>query len=219
MKCPKCKYVTFDYLNTCPRCGKDMSAEKAKLNISAGKPNPPSLLGSLTGDLNDSGVELRIPESIKKGAEDMKLKDEEVYDDGSELDISIEEEPLSESGEVAEFDLGDLASSDDEKELEIEEEPLSESGEVAEIDLGDLALSDDDKELELDSISDAVSPEVEKGDVNEKEVREEEPGSEEGGGQIGVQTEESKKDSEKGDLDLGDFELKLDFDEDEDSKQ
>jgi len=165
MKCPKCKYITFDYLDTCPRCGKDMSAEKAKLSIFSTKPDPPPLLGSLTGDLNDSSTELRVPESIKKGAEDMKLKGEEVYDDGSELNINIDEEPMAESGEAAELELGDLSSSDDEKKLE------------------------------LDFVSDA--------DVDQR----------------GVQKEESEKDSEEGALDLGDLELKLDLDEDEDSKK
>lgn len=189
MKCPKCKYITFDYLDTCPRCGKDMSAEKAKLSIFSIKPDPPPLLGSLTGDLNGSSIELKVPESIKKGAEDMRLKGEEVYDDGSELNINIDEESLAEPGEEAELELGDLASSDDEKELE------------------------------LDFVSDAISPEIEKGAVNEKEVGEEETGSAEGGGQESIQKEESEKDSEEGALDLGDLELKLDLDEDEDSKK
>jgi len=188
MKCPKCNYITFDYLDTCPRCGKDMSAEKAKLSIFSIKPDPPSLLGSLTGDLNSSSIELRVPESIKKGAEDMKLEGEEVYDDGSELNINIDEEPLSESGEGAELDFGDLYSSDDEKGLE------------------------------LDFVSDAISPETEKGAVEEEEIRVE-AGSDAGMDQGGVQKEESKKDSEGGALDLGDLELKLDLDEDEDSKQ
>jgi len=118
MKCPKCKYVAFDYLDTCPRCGKDMSEEMAKLNMSSIKPNPPFFLGSLTGDLNDSGAEIKVSESIQEGGEDMKLKGEEVYDDGSELDIDIEKEDISESSE--DTDLGDLGLSDDDKGLEID---------------------------------------------------------------------------------------------------
>ena len=218
MKCPKCKYITFDYLDTCPRCGKDMSAEKAKLSIFSIKPDPPSLLGSLTGDLNDSSVELRVPESIKKGAEDMKLKGEEVYDDGSELNINIDEESLSASNESAELELGDLGSLDDGKALEIGEESLSESGESAELDLGDLSSSDDEKDLDLDYISDAITPETEKVAVEEEELRLE-TGSDTGVDQRGVRKADSKKHSEEGALDLGDLELKLDFDEDEDSKQ
>lgn len=118
MKCPKCKYTAFDYVDACPKCGKDLTPEKAKLNISSIKPNPPSLLGSLTGDLDDSSVEVRVPESIKEGAQDMTLKGEEIYDDGSELDISIDEEPAS--GEGGEVELGDLGPSDEDSELDVD---------------------------------------------------------------------------------------------------
>jgi len=187
MKCPKCKYTAFDYLDACPRCGKDLTAEKAKLNISSSKPNPPSLLGSLTGDLNDSSLEVSVPESIKEGAEDMTLKGEEIYDDGSELDISIDEEPVSESGEGAEVDLGDLGP------------------------------SDEDSELEMDPVTDKDSTEAAEGAREEKAVGEEESGLEESGDQKKLETEETEKDSESMDLDLGDLDLELDFAEDEDS--
>lgn len=189
MKCPKCKYVAFDYLDICPRCGKDMSAEKAKLNISAIKPNPPSLLGSLTGDLDDSSVELRVPESVEKGAEDVKLKgEEEIYDDGSELDINMEEEPISESGKEAELDLGDLSS------------------------------EEDDEGLEMDLVSD-TGPEVAEEAGKETEGTEEGPAIEGSGDQEDVQGEETKKDSKAVDLDMEDLDLELDFDEDEDSSK
>ena len=120
MKCPKCKYVTFDYLDTCPKCGKNMSSEKAKLNISGLKPNPPFLLGSLTGDLNESGDELRVSESMQAGSEEMTLESEKIYDDGSELDININEEALSESDGVADIDLGDLGLSDEDQGVEVD---------------------------------------------------------------------------------------------------
>lgn len=138
MKCPKCKYITFDYLDSCPRCGKDMAPEKAKFNISSIKPNPPFFLGSLTGDLNDSSVGINVPESAKESAEGMMVGDNEIYDDGSELDINIDEKDISESGEDAELDLGNLG------------------------------LSDDDKELDLDFDSDNISPEIEEGAVEEE---------------------------------------------------
>ncbi len=111
MKCPKCKHIAFDYLDTCPRCGKDMSEEKAKLNISSFKPNPPFFLGSLTGDLDDKGIDINVSGSTQEGAEGMKLKDAEVYDDGSELEIDLEKEDIPEPSE--DTDLGDLGLSDD----------------------------------------------------------------------------------------------------------
>ena len=33
MKCPYCSYVSFDYLTTCRKCSKDLSAHKAKFDI------------------------------------------------------------------------------------------------------------------------------------------------------------------------------------------
>ena len=113
MKCPKCKYVTFDYLDTCPRCGKNMASEKAKYNISGIKPNTPFVLGSLTGDIEDSGEELGITESMKETAGGMGYEDEAVYDDGSELDINIDEGAMTDAEEVAEIDLGDLGVTED----------------------------------------------------------------------------------------------------------
>ncbi len=48
MKCPKCGYISFDYNDTCPKCNKDLSAVRGKLNLYSFEPNPPSLLGALT---------------------------------------------------------------------------------------------------------------------------------------------------------------------------
>jgi hypothetical protein len=120
MKCPKCKYVTFDYLDTCPKCGKNMSSEKAKLNISGIKPNPPFVLGALTGDLDEGGDELGVSESMQGGSEEMTLESGKVYDDGSELDINIDEETLSESDGVADIDLGDLGLGDEDQGVEVD---------------------------------------------------------------------------------------------------
>jgi hypothetical protein len=204
MKCPKCKHIAFDYLTTCPRCGKDMSEEQAKLNIASFKPNTPFLLGSLTGDLEDNDIDINVSGSTQEGVEGIELKDAEVYDDGSELEIDLEKEDISESSE--DTDLGDLGLPDDNKELEIglEKEDISESSE--DTDLGDLGLSDDNKELGMDF---DISPEAAEEDVKGEEVREE--GS---GGEEGAQKEETGEESEAIDLDLDDLDLELEGDED-----
>ena len=33
MKCPKCGYTSFDYLDECKKCGKDLTEHKEKFNI------------------------------------------------------------------------------------------------------------------------------------------------------------------------------------------
>jgi hypothetical protein len=119
MKCPKCKYTTFDYVDTCPRCGKDISGEKANLHILSVKPNTPFLLGSLTGDLNETSAAFVVPESVKQSSEGRTVDAGEVYDDGSELNINIDEEPVAASG-GEESGISDFGSGDEEYEMEID---------------------------------------------------------------------------------------------------
>ena len=52
MKCTKCNYTSFDFNQTCPKCGKDLSAEVEKLHLPSYEPAPPYLLASLTGELD-----------------------------------------------------------------------------------------------------------------------------------------------------------------------
>ncbi|GEM_PF-1455699 len=33
MKCPKCSYHSFDHLNSCKKCGQDLTEHKAKFNL------------------------------------------------------------------------------------------------------------------------------------------------------------------------------------------
>ena len=154
MKCPKCKYVTFDYLDMCPRCGKNMAAEKVKYNISGVKPNPPFVLGSLTGDLNESADEVAVTASMKETVAGMGYEEEGGYDDGSELDINIDEGPMTDAESVTEIDLGDLGMSDeDDTGANLDFEPAAETGkqkQKSDADSEDLDLDLSDVELSLD---------------------------------------------------------------------
>ena len=47
MKCPKCDYISFDYNDTCPKCGNSLAAERTDMNLPDFKPAPPILLGAL----------------------------------------------------------------------------------------------------------------------------------------------------------------------------
>jgi len=149
MKCPKCKYTTFDYADTCPRCGKDISGEKAKLNIIAIKPNTPFLLGSLTGDFGDSSAAFVVPEAVKDTSESMSIDAGDIYDDGSELNINIDEEPVVDS-DVA--DIGELGVAQ-ETGPDIDEggaQPeVSESKAKGEDEPYDLEIEDLDLKLEM----------------------------------------------------------------------
>ena len=50
MRCPKCRYISFDYNQICPKCNIDLSAEKEMLNLPEYLPDPPFLLGALIGE-------------------------------------------------------------------------------------------------------------------------------------------------------------------------
>jgi hypothetical protein len=58
MKCPKCNYISFDYSQVCPKCGKDNSEEQARLKFSPNKPNPPFFLASLIGAAGTQSPEM-----------------------------------------------------------------------------------------------------------------------------------------------------------------
>ena len=96
-----------------------MTTEKTKLNISSIKPNPPFFLGSLTGDLSDSDFDIQEPGSIEEGGEGMESNNEEIYDDGLELSINIDEDSVLEPDKDLELHTDDMGMSSKGKELEL----------------------------------------------------------------------------------------------------
>jgi hypothetical protein len=223
-----------------------MTKEKAQLNIFAIKPNPPFLLGSLTGDLSDSAFGLEALESAKGGAEDMELKPEEVYDDGSELDITIDEKTVSEPDKDLELNIDDLGMPSDNKELELDftsdeslPEMKEEAGEIKDVsheadlegaekesvqeqepekDSDELDLESEDLELNLD-LDDEKN-------IDEEPLAETSEAAETGAGDIdlpaseeGADKESVQKEEPEKDLDEIDIEsedLELNLEMDED---
>lgn len=47
MKCPKCNFASFEYLNTCKKCGNDLSLHKTELGIDYPQYNTLSLMATL----------------------------------------------------------------------------------------------------------------------------------------------------------------------------
>ena len=91
MKCPKCSYISFDYNQICPKCNKDITEIQALLNLPSFRPAPPSLLGILTGEANESHINLQVDTSgLVEGA-------------GQDVDMGIEDTSTTEDGTL-EFD-------------------------------------------------------------------------------------------------------------------
>jgi len=165
MKCPKCRYISFDYNEVCPKCNKDLSSERKKMNLSGYKPNPPFFLGNLTGDLGDSGFGIKV--GAIAGKEDIEIKDLEMH-----LDIETSQEAtkqfqpkeapeLDSKKSITDIDLEEPSGSQFEQEEELDEEDIS-------LDLGDLSLDEETSPAEAApketpySTSELVTSEIDK---------------------------------------------------------
>jgi len=116
MKCPKCGYVSFDYNLSCPKCNKDISSEQEKLHIPAFRPDPPFLLGGLTGEANESHV------GPAPAASQIPFD--------KEADMSLDEPSHEESGEVAIDDSSELNLDSGELSLDDTSSLTLDTGEV-----------------------------------------------------------------------------------------
>ena len=154
MKCPKCGYMSFDFNQICPKCNKNISTARDKLNLPSYRPSPPSLLGALTGEAGDSAIGLGI-DGTDFSPEDSQTIEamEEAFEDSQSLDMQIEatpEEgvhfPEEESPEGISADLGDLVL-DDDANAPAQGEQVADD-EIGSLDLED--LSGDETELVLD---------------------------------------------------------------------
>lgn len=115
MKCPKCAYVSFDYNLTCPKCGKDISTEQGKLNLPSFRPDPPYLLGALTGDGGDSSSGISLTDSAPvgftrvsaQGFDDSAMIDTSNvgFERSEELDLSLEADEAKPAKDTGDFDL------------------------------------------------------------------------------------------------------------------
>jgi hypothetical protein len=166
MKCPKCSYISFDYNQVCPKCNKNISSEQEKFFLPSFRPDPPSLLGFLTGEANESNVNLNVPTGSHMDmshGEDINLNDSVIMEQDN-LDLGDDVFDMSlvpeESGDVS-MDQesvieADRLFSDSDFRLEVEEKPSDEMASPLEmgeeedlsLDLGELSLEKPDELLD-----------------------------------------------------------------------
>ena len=184
MKCKKCGYTSFDYNQVCPKCNKDIIIEQENINLPFFKPSPPSLLGVLTGEANDSNVDIKVGSPLMEASDgiDVSLDDsseieagELGFEEKSEIDTSIEPD---ESGEIAISDEPDIAPDEDLSDLDLEgEEKIS--FDTDEITMGDIeevpspVELKDEAEINLD-LSDLSVEEPEQEMISPEEMSQEE---------------------------------------------
>ncbi|HPS94355.1 MAG TPA: hypothetical protein PK600_07830 [Deltaproteobacteria bacterium] len=91
MKCPKCGYISYDYLDRCKSCGEDLVPTKIKLNIYTKQPDI---------EVNDEGFAV---EKVREERKDL-LGQETAR---KSPDVSVDD-VLKEEGEKLEsFDFGE----------------------------------------------------------------------------------------------------------------
>ena len=149
MKCPKCGYISFDNNQVCPKCNRDISYEQEKLNFPAFRPNPPSLLGALTGEVIESHVDMQIDQSYSEDVSTDIVTEEDVnYEDSGVIDMG--EVTFDDSGAL---DRGDVVFSDSQMDVDLE---LGETNEFEAPDSFDsLPQEESVADLDLDSLSDS----------------------------------------------------------------
>ena len=146
MRCFKCGYISFDFNQICPKCNKDISDYQDQMNIPSFRPNPPSLLGALIGepdesDETDFGMELSgTPEMIPEPESHSTFDESLEIQEGVELDIeqgtyntelepAAEEISLEESNEItAEEDVLDFNLETEDEEISLEQEASTPEG-------------------------------------------------------------------------------------------
>ncbi len=128
MKCPRCGFVSFDYLDVCKVCGKDLIESKEKLNILSVVPSTESL-NDLAHELDvDTIEEQEMIEATDFFVQptDMTLKEGPVTSevgDGLESEEELLLDELSDTGLGKLEDTLDLSLDNDlEKSFTIEDD-------------------------------------------------------------------------------------------------
>jgi hypothetical protein len=159
MRCPKCGYISFDYNQVCPKCNKNISAEQEKFFLPSFRPDPPSLLGFLTGDANESNVNLHAPTGSHLDIDhdaNIDLNNDSVAIDRESLDLDEQDLEMSFEPEDSGENLFDQESVieprkyfsdsdfnlEEKKVNEIDSSLKTSEDEEISLDLGELSLED-----------------------------------------------------------------------------
>lgn len=126
MKCPKCGFVSHDYLDACRKCSIDLTDFKIQMNLRVVQPGAINLMVALEGTAG--GLKVNAADTFSS---QMLVQSDETLDDNSDnFDISLDDdfsafdseqlkdirsmEPAS-AGTDIDFDLSDTSDTDHEE--------------------------------------------------------------------------------------------------------
>jgi hypothetical protein len=140
MKCPKCNYTSFDYLETCKRCGVDLRDARSLLQIISVSPEDQAPAAPAMGAVDDEPLdEAAAPEENAYGDMQPMGEDEEILD-GLDFDGSFDElvEPTSYGGTEPVVEPTRYADPEADAEPAAEPAPVDKEDELLDLDFGDL---------------------------------------------------------------------------------
>jgi hypothetical protein len=131
MRCPKCNYVSFDHLNKCPNCSRDLSSAREDLNLLDFRPEVPFLLGSLVGEMEGGGAQ-----------QELSLTQETELELGG---LGMSEPSASEGIDMGELEIPSEENSSDEvslSEIALDDLETIEASAMGDAEGGELKLDD-----------------------------------------------------------------------------
>lgn len=191
MRCPKCGYISFDHVDTCLKCNKDISGISSKVTGTTYNVAPPSFLRFTKGEsVEKEGEDISFdPDHNDYGVVDPDLDvladdDAEGEDDGATISFGgfgdEENSEVADSDDDSDIDLGQFEDAFEEEKVVGDDE--------------ELALEFPD---ELSDLSDLSAPA--------------DGGKEESGAEQALTSSEEKEESDEFSLDLDLEELDDDF--------
>lgn len=173
MKCPKCNYVSFEYLNSCRKCNLDLTAHKAELGIDFPQYSDLGLLtlagASVEPEMEAVAVEETAMEDLETGGGEAESStDTDILsigeaEDGGDANVEMDDNSLDLSGglEPAEDETSTIETEQAVEGLDnLDISPESATG-GKEIDLSEIGELAEDTDTALEEEASAVEIEAE----------------------------------------------------------
>lgn len=154
MRCPKCSFISFDFQETCVKCGKNISAASEELHGTVASNAPPDFLKDVFAEAE--AEETTVEERTEFEAEEYDLGDEE---EETFVDLGTDEEGAEETLEmdIAEESVVEPEDATADEVVAEEAQPEEEA-----LDMADLAPAEEEIETATDEFKvEQEEPEVE----------------------------------------------------------